>query len=151
MLDGGVLLPLLSLLREGERRATTIRTHGAALFTGATQLVVPPHSFQYPYVLSTHLQNIIIRRLMHESRSHISAVPRYISVKLSLIFITRRCCVQLFGCVDWAPSDLIATFLLAGVAQTCRRRSKVELIAAAGGVPAGPPRQSPSRDGESLA
>lgn len=60
------------------------------------------------------------------------------------------CCVQLFGCVDWAPSDFIATFLLAGVAQTCRRRSKVELIAAAGGVPEAPPRQSPSRDGESF-
>lgn len=55
--------------------------------------------------------------------------------------------LQLFGCVDWAPSDLIATFLLAGAAQTCRRRSKVELIAAAGGVPEAPPRPSPSRDG----
>ncbi|CAL8465267.1 g4802 [Coccomyxa elongata] len=57
---------------------------------------------------------------------------------------------QLFGCVDWAPSDLIATFLLAGAAQTCRRRSKVEIIAAAGGVPEAPPRPSPSRDGQML-
>ncbi len=55
--------------------------------------------------------------------------------------------LQLFGCVDWAPSDLIATFLLAGAAQTCRRRSKVEIIAAAGGVPAAAPRPSPIRDG----
>ncbi len=55
--------------------------------------------------------------------------------------------LQLFGCVDWAPSDLVVTFLLAGVAQTCRRRAKVELIAAAGGVPDAPPRQTPSRDG----
>lgn len=56
--------------------------------------------------------------------------------------------LQLFGCVDWAPSDLIATFLLAGAAQTCRRRSRVEIIAAAGGVPEAPPRPSPSRDGD---
>ncbi len=61
-----------------------------------------------------------------------------------------RCRVQLFGCVDWAPSDLIATFLLAGMAQTCRRRSKVELIAAAGGVPEMPARHSPSRDGTAV-
>jgi hypothetical protein len=59
---------------------------------------------------------------------------------------------QIFGCVDWAPSDLLVTFLLAGAAQTCRRRAKVEAILAAGGVAdmAHLNRRSPPRDGARL-
>lgn len=40
----------------------------------------------------------------------------------------------MFGCVDWAPSDLITSFLLAGAAQNARRRAQVAAIMAAGGA-----------------
>ena len=49
--------------------------------------------------------------------------------------------LQLFGCVDWAPSDLITAFLLAGAAQSARRRVQVAAIMAAGG-----PGTAPSSD-----
>jgi hypothetical protein len=39
-----------------------------------------------------------------------------------------------FGCVDWAPSDLVTSFLLAGAAQTARRRSQVIALMAVGGA-----------------
>ena len=42
--------------------------------------------------------------------------------------------LQVFGCVDWAPSDLVTSFLLAGAAQTARRRAQVIAIMAAGGA-----------------
>ena len=42
--------------------------------------------------------------------------------------------LQVFGCVDWAPSDLVTSFLLAGAAQTARRRSQVIALMAAGGA-----------------
>ena len=50
--------------------------------------------------------------------------------------------LQLFGCVDWAPSDLITAFLLAGAAQSARRRVQVSAIVAAGGPGTAP---SPER------
>ena len=46
--------------------------------------------------------------------------------------------LQLFGCVDWAPSDLITAFLLAGAAQSARRRVQVAAIMAAGGSGSAP-------------
>ena len=46
--------------------------------------------------------------------------------------------LQLFGCVDWAPSDLITAFLLAGAAQSARRRVQVAAIMAAGGPGSAP-------------
>ena len=36
--------------------------------------------------------------------------------------------MQIFGTVDWAPSDILTAFLLAGLAQSCRRRAIVEGI-----------------------
>ena len=46
--------------------------------------------------------------------------------------------VQLFGNVDWAPSDLVTAFLLAGAAQNVRRRVQVAAIVAAGGPGSAP-------------
>lgn len=33
--------------------------------------------------------------------------------------------MQLFGAMDWAPSDLLVAFLLAGALQNARRRAAV--------------------------
>ena len=35
---------------------------------------------------------------------------------------------QLFGAMDWAPSDLVAAFLLAGALQNARRRAAVYAV-----------------------
>ena len=50
-----------------------------------------------------------------------------------MLHLSELLLLQLFGCVDWAPSDLITAFLLAGAAQSARRRVQVSAIMAAGG------------------
>ncbi|CAK0786854.1 hypothetical protein CVIRNUC_010068 [Coccomyxa viridis] len=57
---------------------------------------------------------------------------------------------QLFGNVDWAPSDLVTAFLLAGAAQNARRRVQVAAIVAAGG-PGSMPSESRGSPGLNLA
>ena len=56
--------------------------------------------------------------------------------------------MQLFGNVDWAPSDLVTAFLLAGAAQNARRRVQVAAIVAAGG-PGSAPSESRGSSGPS--
>ena len=130
--DGGLLLQVEPPDAAGQgRQATPVRAPSRAVCAGAPHALL--HLFRANRVNGSYQageRGVVIRKFKAPTAlckfiQESGRLARWLTASVSLRFNVLRLCVQLFGAMDWAPSDLLVAFLLAGALQNARRRAAV--------------------------